>query len=95
MRLDFSDRKSVNMNRSPFPLLTPLSFCYSVFCMAEPLPIVNARYYLCVHLFDSASSIRNDRWNASDQMKGRNPSVMHVQDLLCIGRETAREEPTS
>ena len=62
--------------------------------MAEPLPIVNARYYLCVHLFDSASPIRNDRWNASDEGTESFGNARALQDILYTGRETAREEPT-
>ena len=56
----------ISQSLSPFPCFLSVPFRFrNVSCMADSPTLVNARYYLSVHLFYSASPNTNDRWHAS------------------------------
>ena len=58
--------KNLPISLSPFPCFLSVPFRFrNVSCMADSPTLVNARYYLSVHLFYSASPNTNDRWHAS------------------------------
>ena len=91
--------KNLPISLSPCFLSVPFRF-RNVSCMADSPTMVNARYYLSVHLFYSASSNTNDRWHASRggqtdrqnhhslmQERGKMKSVQEIHPPSCVVEE--------